>query len=179
MLGDTPCEPVRARTVVVGGSRRALTRPRDLLIAAGGPTSRRWAAVGPGADPRLSVTAPGGWPGHALSTSRSAAAASKLRLSHQARLCDKGFVEVDRPHNPQLCWDALPDLLTLGETADYLRCSTEQVKRLVRSGRLAGAVDLGLGKHHCYRIPKRSIEGILSQPAARTESPQRRRPRSG
>jgi len=73
------------------------------------------------------------------------------------------------------------ELFTPGEAAERLKVSTEQVRTLIRHGRLA-AINVGTGpKRPLYRIPAQALQDFLSSrhqpgPAVRPHQFKRRPP---
>ncbi len=51
----------------------------------------------------------------------------------------------------------LPDLLTVQELSDYLRCSTKVTYAMLKSGKIAY---IRVGRHQ-YRIPKQSLDNFV------------------
>jgi excisionase family DNA binding protein len=52
------------------------------------------------------------------------------------------------------------DLLTVAQTADYLSCSKQTIRRLIKDGKLK-ANQIGSGKNSPWRITSVSIEKMM------------------
>lgn len=68
-------------------------------------------------------------------------------------------------------------LLTPQEIAERLQVTSEQVRSLIRSGRLV-AINVGTGsKRPCYRITHRAFDDFLERKSGSAQPTNRRRPR--
>jgi len=60
-----------------------------------------------------------------------------------------------------------PTHLSTQQCAARFSCSTKQIVRLIKTGRLP-AIDIGIGRERCYRVPVGSLDALVAsrvQPA--------------